>query len=391
MSGAQAAGMKTRMWKLAFLVTALSACGDDDPAPGVDGGDGDAAGMVDAAPMADAPPPPITLEDICDPQDGVYVELIEALFACFPEFEVFLGGLPSSSEIGAACSGSLQPYLDDGTVILGDAPSLAACRSFIQAASCESLELDDLEACDTIFIGTIALGEDCDDEAQCEGDAYCDTSGGGSCGTCAAQKNDGAACDENVECLNGLCSFDVGGNGTCRAFGAVGDDCASTDDCAGTLRCDPASSQCALEPAWFVGTPCAGGNDCDPFTSDLYCAGTGTCQAFREVGETCGPGGMNLCRIFEYQWCDMSLPTPVCMAATDAGLGEDCGYFLGARCTAGLICRDDDQDPGTNDICVVELGVGDPCDETNSYCAFLQSCVGGACQYGNYTGVCPAP
>jgi hypothetical protein len=115
------------------------------------------------------------------------------------------------------------------------------------------------------------------------------------------------------------------------------------------------------------------------------------CAPFREIGETCGfPTGDGLCRVFVYQTCKDVEGTMRCVAPQIVGEGADCGFFSGLKCNVGLRCMDHDANAETNDQCVVPLGVGEECDEDSSLCDQLLECHGGACQYGSYTGMCPA-
>ena len=99
--------------------------------------------------------------------------------------EFFFGApAPTDAELSALCTGALGPFLADGTAVLGTRAQMDACASFVAALTCETLDFDQPNPCDEAIMGTIALGNDCDANEQCTGDAFCDPSGGGDCGTC---------------------------------------------------------------------------------------------------------------------------------------------------------------------------------------------------------------
>lgn len=378
--------MKLSLLTVVFLSALAAACGDDDDDVTADGSTGgpDGGPTADAAPP-DAPPGP-SLATLCDATDGLFPQFYDKIFGCYPEFELFIpGGAPTSAEIAMACNGAFQDYLDEGTVVLGDQAAFDACIAWLDSVTCLELEPDEPGPCDDVLVGTVALGELCDSSEQCAGDAYCDQSGGGTCGSCAMQKADGAGCDDNEECLNGRCDDD----GVCRGFGAVSDPCLSDNDCAGRLICDADTSECAMEPTWMLGSACTELFQCGAFTGDLYCdTDAGECVAFRQVGETCDPGAGQLCDLFEYESCQAG----ECVAPQIVTDGAECGLFEGLKCMDTSLCTDHDGDPGTPTQCAALLDVGDACDPANNLCAFPADCRADmTCGYSDYTGMCPAP
>ncbi len=375
---------------LAGLVAFAAACGDDDDAANPD------AGAVDAG-TPDAAPAP-TLADICDETDGLYIEFFGTMFDCRPEFIFFFGGeLPTDAELSDLCEGALGPFIDDGTVELGDADAFAACRTYVENLTCEDADFDVANPCDDVIIGTITLGNDCDSDDQCAGNAFCAgglTAGmlGGvsTCGTCTATKTNGSTCDESSECASGYCDDgEDGAPGTCRDIGLNGDPCDESFDCLGSRVCDPSTLECKSEPTWAAGTPCQSFPfDCDGLTGDLMChPATLECVAYLNVGETCEPNVMmaaQFCRLLDNENClDVGGGTFECVAPQTAAVGEECGIFTGFDCGANLRCDEA--------VCKTIVPLSGDCTGANSICDTFLECIDGVCQYGEYTGQCPAP
>jgi hypothetical protein len=349
---------------VAFALVIGSGCGDDGP----------------------------TVSDICDEQDGVFVAYFQKIFSCFPEYAFFVGGLPTSAEIAEGCAGSIQPYLDDGTVKINGAIDLAACREFIEMVDCATLNDADTTPCDDLLIGTLEVGAECSGNDQCLGDAFCDKAVGSDCGVCRAEKLNGAACAENEECASDFChpQTDV-----CAERAEAGEACASKDDCGGTRVCSPTTSTCVDEPTWSAGTPCRDFIDCDVTQSGLYCdPEMMQCRAFLALDDSCGLGTA-LCNFFEDEYCGQ-MPAGSgeyrCRAATPSvAEGGQCNPFTGQACVEGLLCRDHDEVESTPQICIRQRDLGEACNETDQPCMVFLECVGGMCQYGSHTDECAAP
>ncbi len=371
-----------------FMLFLGLGCGDDEVGFELDGGlHADAASEHDAPPSnADAGPDP-TLDSICGETDGLFPALFGTIFACYPEFEIILGEFPDAAELHDACLGFLEPFLDDGTVVLGDAANYAACAAYIDEVDCMSANMDGPNPCDGLVVGTVEEGGDCDANDQCEGDSYCDHSGGDDCGVCAPRKPDNANCYVGDECIGRRCSG-VDGDlpGMCRSFGEVGDDCIEDDDCGGRVICNPLTSKCQIPRTWEVGDTCDSfEEDCGFPFGDLYCnTALSECVAFLEVGDDCA--GIGLCRLLDYETCD-NADTGKCIAPTVASEGENCGWLDGLECASGLVCSNPTNEPPQG-VCVTPPALGDTC-ESSGDCGLLMSCVADECQYGEYTGSCP--
>ena len=88
-----------------FLALTALACGEVVPIDDnsvIDGGNNN---QIDANTL----PEEVTIEVMCNAQDGLYIQFFEQAFACMPEIEIFLGSFPSSEELSKACEGSLNP------------------------------------------------------------------------------------------------------------------------------------------------------------------------------------------------------------------------------------------------------------------------------------------
>src|SRR5262245_33939575 len=115
-----------------LLVVLLAGCGDDDGP---------------------------TLSDICNEDNGVFVDYYQKLFACFPIFDFFLGGAPTAADLARACDESIRPYLEDGTVTINGAVDVAACRAYIASINCNRLSDEETTPCDDLLTGTLEINE----------------------------------------------------------------------------------------------------------------------------------------------------------------------------------------------------------------------------------------
>ncbi len=374
---------------LAILASFLLACGstssnDPDADDVGDAASLDAPGAADAAPP-DAMPNP-TLDDLCG-LDGGYASFFDALLACNPEFEFYLGRFPTHEEISAACYGHFGDYFGDGTMALGDAEAWAACLDYLDSLDCTTADFDAPNPCDSLIIGSQDEGEDCEVNEQCAGNAYCDLSGGGDCGVCTPKKPDWQPCQDGVECLNGLCDS---AQSVCRPFGQVGAVCGADSDCSGRLLCDADDTGLCVEPpVWELGDDCTTfTDDCGFPFSELFCdidglGGTNKCVNYFDVGDDCISSYQ--CDFRRYEICDTA-DTGKCLAPTIVNENDSCSWAEGTKCDAGFRCTDPTGDTG---ICVAEPQEGDDCGNDDQ-CGILMSCTAdGKCGYGDYTGMCP--
>jgi len=368
---------------------------------------------IDAAvPDAQIPDAPaaVTLDDICNEANGPFVEAYGKLLECNPWYEVTVGPLPSRAELSTYCAERLGPFVDDGTIELGPLAGLEACREAARAAHCESLSFDLWEPgeCRTLVRGTLGLGEDCEYYRQCAGAAYCDTTAGGECGSCAAQKEDGALCyDEGNECASGYCADfdeDTGAPGTCRSYRGLGGECTRNEDCLGRQVCDRSTEPplCKSEPNWVVGTACWEiAYDCKPVVGYLYCDSKGffgseatdKCVEYLENGAPCIEAATPFCDVLHGEACLYTGTDFKCQAMPTVGSGDACGIApeISTVCPADYLCGGSGFDETGVGVCLALRMKGQSCADPNDLCRFPLVCRDGVCTYNQHTGTCPPP
>lgn len=379
-----------------LIPLAAPACGDGDEGGGDDAPDVDAApDDIDAAPDA---APAVTLADLCGP-DGALTALFEKVIACNPALDLLLfQGRANAAGLAALCDGAVGPFLDDGSIALPTWEQIDACRAYVDATAC--LDVDfvvDRGPCD-LFVGQVAAGGDCESSEQCVAEAYCDTTGGGDCGTCAARKADGMTCAGDGECAGGAC---IGTQ--CGSPGDDGDPCLSAgpgddpnNDCRGQRVCDTDQNECVTLPAWQVNQVCTPNTgDCDPLGTGLWCqpsGDAGQCAPMLADGAVCRNSGVaqGVCDIRAYLTCPAGANATCTPPVTVTTEGDACGFFAGAQCAAGLVCTN----PITMGVCVEYQAEGETCENggaATDQCDLFLGCVDGECAYGDYSGTCPAP
>jgi len=363
---------------------ALFGCGGDDEVVA------DAGITIDAPPPPDAPPPAPTVAELCNETDGLYVRMFSIAFDCQGALLEVLTGqpLPDAAELSAMCNGAFQPFLDDGSVLLGDRASFDACEAYLDTMDCEDFSFDSVNPCNDVLVGTVAEGNDCDSDDQCIGDAFCDHGPTG-CGTCTADLANAAVCEDNNQCASGYCKEVDGGDDVCAPIGDTGDACVSSQDCVGSRVCDPDTDECASAPAsWAADDPCSTFIfDCGGPGADLYChPSTETCKAWLDLSDTCVPGESpaDFCDLFEYATCQGAPGSEVCTAPTTAtNPGDACGFGSSVKCDTGMVCDMDEA------VCETLVAVEGDCSGANTTCEFFQHCVDGTCEYSTHTGTCP--
>lgn len=351
---------------VAAAVAALAACGEPaseeaDADAGVDG----AVVNVDATALCGAP-------------DGVLVQLRARLAACAPDRADAL----DDAGYEALCRASIEPYLRDGTMAIGDDAALAACAAHVATAACADLSAVRLGPCAAVLVGRQAAGAACEQDAQCAANGYCATGDG--CGACRSRAADGAACDRHAACASGRCAA-----GACAAPAASGEACVDDGDCAGALRC--LGGACSAATGTELDAPCDVTLEaCAPETTGRFCESTdaltdtGTCRPFAARGAACVALGTRpgpWCNWTAYDRC----VDGVCVEAAPVAAGGACDPE--APCAPELVCRE--AVPGEAPTCAVPVAAGGACGDPEA-CAAPLSCVAGRCQLGPYTGACPA-
>jgi len=318
--------------------------------------------------------PPMLAQTICDVASD-----------CFGPFaEVFL----TTDCVGTFTAGvedtSLprwQASIEEGDLVY-DGSEIAGCLAEIRGAGCDAFTLRLLETCGAAFDGQVAIGDACDSNDECAGDAYCEL--GASCpGTCATRKAAGSACVTDEECVSGTGCTD---DGICGRPPGRGDSC--TGDCGGGTICVGADEEegtpgtCMTIDEVFTleaGAECdiEGGEFCEP---DLSCAvdevdligGTATfvCVAESSSGGTCKVGFPDPCPTGEF--CDANPDLGVFEGTCTSlpGAGQPChDGDLGAGCAGTLQCVD-----GT---CTAIQRLGASCGGDEE--CYSGNCSGGVC------------
>jgi hypothetical protein len=232
---------------------------------------------------------------------------------------------------------------------------LDGCLDDVRALGC-AVESSRLPAsCRLAVLGTAVLGEPCEINDDCEGDAFCDTDS--SCpGSCAALQGEGMACsrDEDAQCQDGLTCFCAGAEcpqgGTCQALGALGDEC------------DP-----GVLPA------CAPGNVCLQEGASPACAALATLY-FRALDEDCDVTS-ELCE--EGLVCE-SVSGTAGVCRPPVGSGEPCGRAEPNQCPKDEYC--DAESPGEVGTCAARPGDGQPCLNRSVPCADGHVCIVDTCR-----------
>jgi hypothetical protein len=237
----------------------------------------------------------------------------------------------------------------------------AECAQALAAFSCAAFFANDAPGpCRPS--GARVNGAACAYDTQCRS-TFCTGETHAACGTCGPEPALGASCAD-ADCGRGqLCD---GATKTCRAPGAAGDGCDSSDDCGYGLVCGGGS-----------GSAGGGGAMCR--------------EAVAAIGEPCG--GMNaLCDGAQGLFCSSSMGAKKCAAMTFVAAGAPCGLLAPdsfAACTAGG-CYTAKGLAGAGEMgtCKANAADGAACDTaTGPACELPARCV-----LGNGTaGVCRVP
>lgn len=251
--------MKNQAWLCAALAgfTFAVGCGDDGGSSG---------------PTLDALPP-LLAEELCD-----------AYLRC-------LGPATPKGLSQDACVATNTASIDDGSFqyvqgavdagrVRYNGASARACLDALSTSACTAIGSGDLPAvCDSAIIGTIAIGDPCAIDEECEGDAFCMM--GTTCpGTCTALRAAAETCKDDDECADGL-SCSATGRCTTKATagtvcgGANGPECALGLICAGEDKDMGVSGECTAISEVFVGDV---GDTCS-LTDGTFCKEGVSCAA----------------------------------------------------------------------------------------------------------------
>ena len=206
-------------------------------------------------------------------------------------------------------------------------------------------------ACTGMLDGTVPPGGDCVYSDECTSHNCITRACGDTCclGSCADSSDVGANCTDPTACFpDNYCTVGQAptangpppGTGTCQRFLGLGESC-GVKLCQRGLACDPRTGTCAAPVK--DGQPCwPDGARCD--NQGSFCNGApGVCQ----------PAGV---------------PGASCFFPSSAT--QSCVFYA--------YCQRSSSDPSTG-VCVPRPGVGEPC--TSSSPSIYCSCTDGICQY----------
>ncbi|MEO8699862.1 MAG: hypothetical protein ABI867_07450 [Kofleriaceae bacterium] len=244
--------------------------------------------------------------------------------------------------------GTIQGVIDDGTVEF-DADAAADCLDQTANKSCAFAGFYGVNACNHLFVGTLARGEACIIDFECSDLDLCTPTD--------------TACDPDVSCCPGTCTAGV-------TLVAIGGTCDNNE-----LVCDPEESFCAIPDTADTGT-CTAPNategaacvEIDGCANPMYCDifGASVCTAAPGTGEDCSNDELLPCGD-NRDFCDDM--TGKCITAID--VGGTCDDATGVFCVGFATC--------TAGTCVANPSNGDTCDEADDTCLGSLSCVGTTC------------
>lgn len=240
---------------------------------------------------------------------------------------------------------TLLEAVQNGTVKYDEGTG-ADCIDSVRGASCNFEGLYEENACEDLFVGTVAQGGACAIDAECAGSAPCNPTN--------------VNCDSDVMCCPGTC-------GTAQVVVASGGSCGENDTCADGTYCKPPATTGNGTCTALITTS---GAACDSFfacANPMVCnlfAAAPTCETSAPSGGTCNPDQLIPCADGR-EHCD---------GATLKCVGP---LADGAPCETSSECANYASCTGT---CQADLGVGATCNDTTPDCAGSLDCTNGTCQ-----------
>ena len=260
------------------------------------------------------------------------------------------------------------------------------CLDEVAAAGCELLSERQPESCELALAGTVEEGGDCELDAECAGDQYCDIAG--ACpGTCKVLEQAGGPCAGSSDCVSGLKCNNA--TNRCVAPGMAGDSCKGGEPdcidgyfCLGNNEEMNQPGECITFAEAFggkVGDAC--GTDTGLCEPGLVCEITainpprGTCGEKVGAGDVCHVAFPDACPDDEY-CAGITLLTLEGTCTSKPEAREDCGMNLGG--TREICAPNSRCDQG---VCRELARLGEEC-SANATC-YSENCVGGACVASN--------
>ena len=365
---------------LLSILTTVS-CGDDIAGEPDAGDDVDAGAGVGDGPDAgvDAPDDPPDLATLCGAEPTTLAEWE----ACYLERQCevrvrcsernLFSDLSECLDLADAASGgqlSFDAFERERAIAAGraslDVSRFTRCLEELDSSECSASGRP--PTCPLRFAGTIADGEACYSDIECESPgASCEPRDcGDSCclGICQPLLALGEPCTDFGQCQPGLrCNL------TTCVSGDPGSPCEQHYGCDPGAWCDKNEGIC--RPDRREGEPCANILQCGGETScvGLFTAGEEpTCRRLTEAGDACDYfclGNLH---------CDKSNPDPFGVCRPLPALDEPCGVNLpcvgrNLRCDSGTcVARSDVDEPCSGSTCLPALFCSDQLGEANPVC-----------------------
>lgn len=266
---------------------------------------------------------------------------------------------------------------------------LDRCLADVRALGCEVRSRRLPASCTMVIAGTVALGEECVIDAECEGDAFCDKGSEASCPSrCTARGGEGAECrdSDDDQCKDGLvCPSQRDSSQPpiteCAKLGEAGNDCGgSAGACMpgllcvnllGTgMKCWPVDDVQILDE----GDTCTPGEE--QCRQGLVCESrtqtSGQCAPKVGAGESCRPAQPSQCPVTQYCSAQGAGQMGTCVDLPKNG--EACVTSRSQPCAEGLVCLDE----GGEDVCRPRKRIGQDCSVHaecyTGYCGPLSTC-----------------
>lgn len=268
-----------------------------------------------------------------------------------------------------------------------DANAAGECIDYFSTSECSlGVLFEGPPACEEMFQGLVAEGQDCYREDECAEDLYCDSSSDNCPGRCRPYKALGQACLSSAECDPDVaeCSWR---DGVCVEKGDLGDICEDVD-CKQGLRCDYDSYPAVCVRPGLEGDACTSDYDCQGLLGCIQ----SICRGPAGLGETCYAGEDYGDLMFA---CDTGLHCDVDIIQRETigtcrpkkSAGAECIFYF--ECVPYLLCIGVEIDPVTQEPtpgqCGQPLDAGAQC---NTELGIPE------CDYDSYcdeqTGVCTA-
>ncbi len=243
------------------------------------------------------------------------------------DLQLCLGALYATSSNGEDCVKSNRAAIEQGSFSLLQAAidakrvsyhgdKVDGCLAALNGVGCSIFGNRLPHACDDVFTGSVADGQDCTLNEECTGNSVCIFDA--ACpGKCAVPSAIGGKCDSNDDCQDGLeCNSTAY---TCEKIPGVGDACG------------------ADQPGCAVGTLCIG--------ADATTGTAGTCKAYDNVfqgkqGESCDFATGKLCQAgLACEVVDLATQPPTETCVKPVASGAACKAAGPDECPGGEYCE----------------------------------------------------